>query len=80
MINILLINYNTLKPSSTIEINWVNKFIQQHNTLKTQILQKYNYKRALCENLKVIQKWFELIQQTIEEQKIAQKIIKILIK
>ena len=71
MINILLINYDTLKLSSTVEINWVNKIIQQHNILKTQFSQKYNYKKALYENSKIIQKWFKLIQQTIEKQRIA---------
>ena len=73
IVNILLINCDMLKFFSIVGINWVNKFVQQHNILKTWFLWKYDYKRALYENSRVIQEWFKLIQWTIEEQRIAQE-------
>ena len=71
MTDLLLTDCNTSKPPFIIEINWVYKFVQHHNTLKTHFSQKYDHQQALCEDSSKIQKWFELIQSTIEEWEIT---------
>ena len=62
MANILLADRDASKPSITVGINWVNKFVRRHDTLKSRFSRKYDYKRALCEDLKKIQEWFELVR------------------
>ena len=66
MTNLLLTDHDTLKPPFTVRINWVYKFVQHHNTLKTHFSQKYDHQQALCEDSSKIQKWFKLVQSTIE--------------
>ena len=73
MTDLLLSNCNTSKPPFTVEINWVQNFIQCHDVLKTHFSQKYNHQQALCEDSNKIQKWFELVQSTIEEWEITDK-------
>ena len=66
MINLLLADCD-VSQSSTIGINWVNCFIQHHNTFQTCFSWKYDHQWALCENPSKIQEWFKLIWKTIEE-------------
>ena len=67
MADLLLANCDTSKPPPTVEINWVWNFIQCHDILKTYFSRKYDHQRALCEDSGKIQKWFKLVQSTIEE-------------
>ena len=67
MANLLLAKRDASKPSSTVGINWVNKFVRRHDTLKTRFSRKYDYQRALCEDPKKIQEWFKLVRETIQE-------------
>ena len=41
--------------------------------MKTHYSQKYNLQCAQCENPKIVQKWFELIQLTVEQYDITDK-------
>ena len=67
MADLLLTDCDMLKPPFTVRINWVYKFVQHHNTLKICFSWKYDHWWALCEDSSKIQKWFELVQSTIEE-------------
>jgi len=73
MADLLLANRDASKPSLTVGINWVNKFIRRNSILKTRFSRKYDYRRALCEDTSKIQKWFELVRSTIEEWGIAEE-------
>ena len=73
MADLLLANHDMSKVPSTIGTNWVNKFIQRHNMLKTCFSQRHNHEWALCEDTQKIKKWFKLVQQTIEEWGIVQE-------
>ena len=71
MADLLLANRDASKPPPTVGINWVNKFIRRHDTLKTRFSRKYDYRRALCEDPSKIQEWFELVKRTKQEWGIA---------
>jgi hypothetical protein len=62
MANILLQadNPSGFKPISK---NWVSTFTNQHEEIKTQYSQRYNYSRAQCEDPKIIKEWFNCLQQ-----------------
>jgi hypothetical protein len=51
----------------TVGVNWPRTFIDCYDTLKSKYNQKYDYKRALCEDPHLIRAWFQRIQQTIVE-------------
>jgi hypothetical protein len=46
-------------PPQPIGKNWVTEFIKRHDSIKSRFARRYNYQRALCENPKVINQWFE---------------------
>ena len=72
-VDFLLFNHeNSINPS-TVNKNWVKQFINCHFELKTQFVQLYNYKQALCEDLKIIQSWFDLVWNTIQKYEIVVK-------
>jgi hypothetical protein len=71
MANLLLANRDASKPSSTVGKNWVTKFVRRHDALKTRFSRRYDHQRALCEDPKKIQEWFELVRSTIKEWGIA---------
>jgi hypothetical protein len=43
--------------------NWVTEFTKRRPEIQSKFARKYNYQRALCENPKVIHKWFEQVKQ-----------------
>jgi len=51
--------------SSSIDQNWVQKFIDCYDTLKLKYNHKYDYQQAKCKDLKLIQAWFQHVQATI---------------
>ena len=71
--NLILANCNSTVTPPTVNINWVTQFLHCTSTLKTQFSQSYDYKWALCEDPKVIQEWFRLVQNTIQKYGIVQK-------
>ncbi|KAL1953291.1 hypothetical protein VTO42DRAFT_3036 [Malbranchea cinnamomea] len=65
MANILLANRDeSITPPPTVGVNWVNNFMRC-NQLESRFSRKYDYRRALCEDLNIIQEWFRLVQNTI---------------
>ena len=42
--------------------NWILTFISCHLKLKIAFSRKYDYQRALCEDFKIIDGWFELVR------------------
>jgi hypothetical protein len=42
--------------------NWAATFVKRRPKLKVKFNRKYNYKRALCKDPKIIQGWFRLIE------------------
>jgi hypothetical protein len=42
--------------------NWAANFVKRRPKLKVKLNRKYDYSRAKCEDPKVIQGWFQLVQ------------------
>ena len=51
--------------------NWPDNFVRRTPELKMRFNRKYDYQRAKCENPKIIERWFELIHNTIEKHGIT---------
>jgi hypothetical protein len=60
-----------LNKPHPIGINWVSRFVNWHETLKSKYSCKYNYERAQCEDPEVIRAWFERVHTTITKYGIA---------
>jgi hypothetical protein len=72
MANILLAGRGTA-PIQSVGVNWVTKFIQRRPEVKSCFSRRYDYRRAKCENPKVIKEWFDRVQITIMQHGIAQE-------
>jgi hypothetical protein len=72
MANILLAERGTT-PIQIVGENWVSKFIKRRNELKTRYTRRYDYRRAKCEDPKIIREWFDCVQITIMQHGIAQE-------
>ncbi|OJD11501.1 hypothetical protein ACJ73_09525 [Blastomyces percursus] len=48
--------------------NWVTNFF--HPEIKSKFVRKFNYKRSLCEDPKIVQNWFQLVQNITSEYQI----------
>jgi hypothetical protein len=70
MADILLTARGTT-PIQTVGENWVSKFIKRRDELKTRYTRRYDYRRAKCEDPKIIQEWFNCVQITIMQHGIA---------
>ena len=57
-------------PGSVVGPNWLTRFLKRHKLI-AKYLRKYDYQRAKCEDLEVINQWFEQIQATITQYGIA---------
>ena len=66
MANLLLETRGTT-PIQTVGVNWVTKFVKRHPELDIRFSRRYDYKRAKCEDPKIIKEWFNLVQKTILE-------------
>jgi DDE superfamily endonuclease len=66
MANLLLAKRGSSTFQPTGE-KWVYNFIKRHNQLKTRFSRRYDYQRAKNEDIKVIQGWFTLVQETIQQ-------------
>ena len=44
--------------------NWAVNFVKRQPQLKVKFNRKYDYKRALCKDAKLIQGWFQLVEHT----------------
>ena len=72
MANILLAARGTVSIQ-TIGENWVSKFIKRRDKIKICYIRRYDYRRAKCEDSKIIKKWFDRVQITIIQYRIAQE-------
>lgn len=45
--------------------NWATNFVRQQPQLKSVFSRKYDYSRALYEDPKLVQDWFDLVRNTI---------------
>ena len=61
---------NTPLPNK-IGKNWASKFVQRHIELKMRFTRKYDYKRAKCEDLKIITEWFQRVIAIKEQYRIC---------
>jgi hypothetical protein len=52
-------------PSPLVGKDWVTKFVKRHPILSSRFSKGYNYERAKCEDPKIIEEWFNLVQKTI---------------
>jgi hypothetical protein len=64
----------TQRSKSTILLstnqNWIRKFIDRHEVLKSKYNRKYDYQRVKCEDSKLIRVWFQRVQATIAKYNI----------
>jgi hypothetical protein len=47
-----------------VGLNWPRAFIKRRPELKMKFNRKYDYRRALCEDPELVQRWFRLVQNT----------------
>ena len=64
MANILLAERGST-PILTVSVKWIYNFIQRQPELTTRFSRRYDYRRAQCEDPRMIRQWFGTIQQTI---------------
>ena len=50
-----------VREASPVGDNWTTNFIRRRSELKSSFTRKYDYTRALCEDPKIIQDWFDLV-------------------
>jgi hypothetical protein len=60
MANLLLAE----RQGGVVGQHWPNNFVNRRRELKVKLNRKYDYKRALCEDPKVIRDWFRLVANT----------------
>jgi hypothetical protein len=53
------------RGESPVGINWATSFIKRRTEIKSKFSRRYDYKRAKCEDPKIIQEWFSLVRNTI---------------
>jgi hypothetical protein len=63
MANILLRERN----GQPVGINWVYNYTKRYPEIRTRFSRRYDYKRALCEDPRIIMPWFDLVRRTIDE-------------
>jgi hypothetical protein len=59
----LILQQDSRTPPKPIGKNWVTGFIKRHDSIKSRFARRYNYSRALCEDPKVIQAWFNDLKE-----------------
>ncbi|KFY20795.1 hypothetical protein V491_03425 [Pseudogymnoascus sp. VKM F-3775] len=69
MANLLL----SERGESPVGINWTTTFIKRRTELKAKFSRKYDYKRAKCEDPKIIQEWFSLVRNIIAKYNILEQ-------
>jgi hypothetical protein len=63
MANILLRE----RDGQPVGSKWVYNYTNRHPELKSRYSRRYNYQRALCEDPRIIEPWFDLVRRTIDE-------------
>lgn len=62
MANLILKADSSVVPEP-IGQNWVTKLIARRDEVKSRFARQYDYQRALCEDPKIIQKWFNDLKE-----------------
>jgi hypothetical protein len=63
MANILLAE----RGGGVVGTKWVYNYTKRHDEIKSRYSRRYDYQRAKCEDPRIIEPWFELVQRTIDE-------------
>jgi len=53
--------------AGTPRMNWVYKFVNRHQSLRSVYNRKYDYQRAQCEDRELVREWFKRLQATAAE-------------
>jgi RecB family endonuclease NucS len=53
------------RGESSVRKNWTTTFIKRRTELKAKFSRKYDYKRAKCEDPKLIEGWFTLVRNIV---------------
>ena len=53
--------------ASKVGINWTQRFVNRNPAIRTQRYRKYDYERALSEDPKKINEWFDLVRNSIQK-------------
>jgi hypothetical protein len=61
------------RGESPVGKNWTTNFIKRRTEIKAKFSQKYDYKRAKCEDPKIIQGWFSLVRNTVAKYGILEQ-------
>ena len=61
------------RGESPVGKNWTTNFIKRRTEIKAKFCQKYDYKRAKCEDPKIIQEWFSLIRNVVAKYGILEQ-------
>jgi hypothetical protein len=59
------------RSTSQVGQKWPTNFVARTPSIKTHLSRRYDYRRAKCEDPKVIRRWFKLIATTREKYGIA---------
>jgi len=61
------------RSESPVGKNWTTNFIKRRTEIKSKFSRKYDYKRAKCEDPKIIQEWFSLVRNTVAKYGILEQ-------
>jgi hypothetical protein len=61
------------RGKSPVGKNWATNFIKRRTEIKAKFSRKYDYKRAKCEDPKIIQGWFFLVRNTVAKYGILEQ-------
>jgi hypothetical protein len=61
------------RGESSVGKNWTTNFIKRRTEIKAKFSRKYDYKRAKCEDPKIIQEWFSLVRNTVAKYGILEQ-------
>jgi len=61
------------RGESSVGKNWTTNFIKRRTEIKAKFGRKYDYKRAKCEDPKIIQEWFSLVRNVVAKYGILEQ-------
>ena len=61
------------RGESPVGKNWTTNFIKRRTEIKAKFSRKYDYKRAKCEDPKIIQEWFSLVRNVVAKYGILEQ-------
>ena len=61
------------RGESSVGKNWTTNFIKRRTEIKAKFSRKYDYKRAKCEDPKIIQEWFSLVRNVVAKYGILEQ-------